>query len=657
MRIDTDHGHWAAHSEDGSTWSSPVFHPLDPGDDWLPANKWPSRGWSAVSIAKSLKGDKSEIADSIRGGLAQIKDQIAQAKAAAGLGGRVYQYGISAVYDEELVVSQMLAGHRYQNELIAIERDRRAKRTELQLPYLRPGLDERLAEIEEQIEALRSEAKRANSRERSKQAGDKKALNAAMKPLKAERKELFAERKEALKAIRESEELQAAFAEADAEADGRVKTARATTEAYWGTYLLAEAAVQAAKKKPELRFHRWDGSGSVAVQIQGGMTAGEVFGDDNRVRIAPVDPVAWDERAPRGERRRACRTTLSLRVGSDGRDPVWARFRLHMHRPLPEDAQIKWVKVHRQRVGSGYRWLCDITVICRSDKPATRGGEAAIDLGWRLVPGGMRVATLVAREPNVGQIPLATEYLVLPQDILDRLRKVEDLQSIRKKAFNAQALLLKAWIDAQEEVPEWLSEATRYLPQWKAPGKLARVALDWRERRFEGDADAYERLEAWRKQDKHLWDWESNLRDKVLRRRREIYRVWAKSVCERYEKLVVEKLDLRAFDRRKPVEADDGADAAAREHRRDAALSTLRLALKEAAAARKVEIIERDPAWTTRACSACGVVDETWDPAAAIRHSCPGCGVEWDQDVNAALNLLNASGDVMPETPEVLAPV
>lgn len=115
MRVDNGYGHWAAHSEDGTTWSSPVFHPADPSTEWLPANKWPGRGWSAVSVAKALKGNKSALADAVRSGLAQIKDQIARAKADAGLGGKVYQYGISAVYDEELVVSQMLAGHRYQS--------------------------------------------------------------------------------------------------------------------------------------------------------------------------------------------------------------------------------------------------------------------------------------------------------------------------------------------------------------------------------------------------------------------------------------------------------------------------------------------------------------------------------------------------------------
>lgn len=653
MRVETDYGYWAT-EEDGDSWSSPKFFP-DASTAAEVALPRPEQGWSAVSLMKAVKGDKGPFAAAVRAALTQIKDQISAAKSEAGLGGKVYQYGISAIYDEELVVSQMLAGHRYQNELVAIERDRREKLIELQLPFLRAGLDERLAELEEQIDALRSEAKRANSRERSKQAGDKKALNAALRPLKEEKKGLFAERKQALKAIRESEELQAAFAECDREAEQKVRDARAATAAFWGTYLLAEAAVKAAKSKPELRFHRWDGSGTVAVQIQGGMTASEVFGDDSRVRIEPVDPVAWDDRAPRGDRRRACRTTLSLRVGSEGRDPVWARFRMHMHRPLPEGAQVKWVKVHRQRVGSGFRWLCDITVICKSDKPATVGPEAAIDWGWRLVPGGLRVATLVERDRQDPLMPLATEYFVLPQTILDRLRKVEDLQSIRKKSFNAQVLLLQAWLNERKELPEWILEATEHIHAWKAPGRLARVALEWREKRFDGDAEAYERLEAWRKQDKHLWDWEANLRDKVLRRRREIYRGWAKRICERYQRISVEKLDLREFDRLKPVEMDDGSDAGARKYRRDAALSVLRLALKDAAAARKVEIVERDPAWTTRACSACGVVDETWDPASQIRHRCPACGVDWDQDVNAAINLLNAG--LAPETPEALATV
>jgi hypothetical protein len=313
--------------------------------------------------------------------------------------------------------------------------------------------------------------------------------------------------------------------------------------------------------------------------------------------------------------------------------------------------------VHRQRVGSGFRWLCDVTVICRSDKPATTGPDAAIDLGWRMVPGGLRVATLVDRTSHDPMAPLATEYLVLPDAVLDRIRKIEDLQSIRKKSFNAQLLLVKTWLDQQEQIPEWLAEATEYLHQWKSERRLAVLTFRWRDQRFEGDAEAYERLEAWRKQDKHLWDWEANLRDKVLRRRREIYRVWAKSICQRYGRIALEKMDLRDFDRRKQVESDDGSDAAARKHRRDPALSTLRLAIKEAAAARKVTVVDCDPAWTTRGCSSCGVVDETWDPKEVIRHRCQACGVEWDQDVNAAINLLRASDEAVGKPWEVLVPV
>src|SRR5882724_4703737 len=42
---------------------------------------------------------------------------------------------------------------------------------------------------------------------------------------------------------------------------------------------------------------------------------------------------------------------------------------------------------------------------------------------------------------------------------------------------------------------------------------------------------------------------------------------------------------------------------------------------------------------TTRECHRCGQLCE-WDQAADLTHTCEHCGATWDQDDNAALNLL-----------------
>ncbi|MGE0493302.1 MAG: zinc ribbon domain-containing protein [Vulcanimicrobiota bacterium] len=558
---------------------------------------------------------------------------------------KIYEYGISAVYDGEAVEAQMLAGHRYRNELVAIERQRREAYSAIMAEHVaREGdLIERLAATEAAIDARRTELKRANAATRSK--GDKAEAQAAIKALREEAKALRGEIREAKARLRENEDVQAQVAEVNEAAAQAVRDARAATPTFWGTYLHFEAAVQAAKKKPTPpKFHRWDGSGVVSVQIQGHMTTEEVYGQDTRVRVEPVDPRAWDDSVPRGERTRLCRTTLSLRIGSQGRDPIWARFRLHVHRPLPP-GRVKWVKVFRRRIASNYRWVAQFTVDEQPQHlPAAKWGPVAIDLGWRIVDGGLRVATAV---DEAGQV----DYLILPDAILDRIRRVDSLRAIRDRNFNEARDLLAGWLKTTREVPEWLLETCEHVAQWRSINRLAGLVLRWADNRFPGDEEIFAQLEAWRcwAGDKHLWHWEANLRDKVLRRRRDLYRCWAKRIAETYGTVILEAFDLRQLQRHAAPEDEKGESQAHRLNQRVAAVSELREALEYAVKRQGGEVVKLNPAWSTKACHNCGVIAEGWDPGRQVRHQCSHCGAAWDQDVNACRNLLRGSSVEMVE--------
>jgi len=488
---------------------------------------------------------------------------------------RIYEYGCRPYpADEEAVVAQILAGHRYRNELVAIERRRRDAYAALMAEHIaREGdLLEQLAKVEAEIEERRQAIRQANSASRTK--GDKRDAAKAVKELRGRASKLRYDIREAKRRLREDESVQANIEAINEVANAEVKAARAATEAFWGTYLHAEAAVQAAKKKPTPpRFHQWDGSGCIAVQLQGVMETPDLFRADTRVRVDPPDPAAWYAKGlTEGQRKWLSETTLWMRIGSEGRAPVWARFDMPMHRPLPP-GRIRWVKVFRRRVGSKFHWVAQFTVEENIPPlPIAKWGRCAIDVGWRVVDGGLRVATLLDEAGHV-------DYLILPDAILDRLRKVADLGSIRGKSFNAAQKTLSAWLKSQSYLPEWLTEKTEHLAQWRSQSKLAALAIAWRSERFEGDEDAFEALEAWRKQDKHLWDWEANLRDKVLRRRRDLYRCWAKRVAETYQHVLIEDFDLRKVAQRKPAEEDIGGDEAARVYRTAAAISELREAM------------------------------------------------------------------------------
>jgi hypothetical protein len=245
--------------------------------------------------------------------------------------------------------------------------------------------------------------------------------------------------------------------------------------------------------------------------------------------------------------------------------------------------------------------------------------------------GSLRVARWKGSDGAEGE-------LALPSGWLAEMKKVEDLRSIRDKNFDAIRDRLSGWIDRQgcAAVPKWLWDETRTLPQWRSQARLAALAIRWRTARFDGDHEIFEAVEAWRRRDKHLYEYEANLRDQLIRNREDRYRNFAAEMRRRYHTAVIERLDLRDFAELPPVEGDS-PDGALREHNRDACLSFLIRSLKESVA----ELIQVPANNTTRACHNCSSLED-WDRK-ILMHTCSKCGTTYDQDMNAAINLLRAA--------------
>lgn len=408
---------------------------------------------------------------------------------------------------------------------------------------------------------------------------------------------------------------------ADAEADVAVKLARASCGVYWGSYLLVEDAVQRAKKSGGvLHFARWDGSGTIGVQLQGGLKVAELMkNEDSRLRLEGE-----------GKYRR-----VWIRVGSEGRAPIWAVFPFKYHRDLPPDAIMKWARVHAHRVGTHTRWSVQFVLDnAPNTLPAPTRGAIAIDVGWRRVEEGLRVATWVDDEGRSGT-------LVLPEQLEDRMAKIESLRAIRDSNFNVARDFLK---DHKARVPALLQDRLVGLHAWKAPGRLAALMIAWRTQREAGDEDVFDHLEGWRKQDKHLLEWEANQRENVLAARRDLYRTFAKHVVGQYSRIIIEALDLRDFAEKptKDEPKDTPIQANARPNRHFAALSTLITTMKDVAVRSGADLIEAEPAWTTQTCHVCQA-PAPFDAATQLTHTCTACNATWDQDLNAAHNLLRAA--------------
>jgi hypothetical protein len=540
---------------------------------------------------------------------------------------RIYEYGLlPPTLNEQLVEDQMRAGHRYRNALVEIERERRERVAAVMTGHVdtEPLADE-IATLSEERERLRLQIRkhRATTRSRSEAAEDR----ARVRDLGARLKDLRAQLRAAKATIAADPEIQAKLAEIEKWSRNRVKEERARCGAYWGTYLLAEAAAdQARKSKTPPRFARWTGEGRVSVQLQGGMEIDELA-TDTRLQIH----MASDHRTGR---RAGTRRKLRLRIGSDGRAPIWAEWPMIMHRPLPEGSRIKTATVQRRRRDCRtWDWRVQILVDIPdgSARSAPDGGAVALNLGWAQVEGGIRAGYVRGTDGRAREV-------VLPRSIIDRIEKSESIRSIRDRALDAMQPALIEAIGAIAGPPQDLVERCEHMHAWRSPARFAALARWWRERRFDGDAEAYDILESWRYRDEHLQRYEAGLLRGALGHRREVYRTLAAELARTYRMLVVDDTDLRAMQRSPAPESERTEIDVAKRNQRHAAGSELRAALVSAFGERRTVVLPAQD--VTRRCHECGSIEQ-WDRAASGRlHTCSQCGVQWDQDDNACRNLL-----------------
>lgn len=581
---------------------------------------------------------------------------------------RNFEYGLrEPTVNSALVHDQMRLAHRYRNVLVEIERERRdAVRVIMAAhPDLAP-LEARMAVLVAAKDAAREVI--MSARKVARKRAETPEQRAEVRRLSGEVRALREDLRAAKKVLAQDVGLRAAMDAATERANQRVRDARALCGVYWGTYLLQEAdANQARMERTPPRFQRWEGEGRVSAQLQHGLSADNLWGNDTRVRVAQPAPAAFDPGVRRGDRLRAMRTMLKLRVGSEGRAPVWAEWPMIMHRPLPPGSSIKVVTVHRRRRDCRrWNWHVVMTVDVPETalRPAPSSGVVALNLGFCKRPDGtIRVGYLVGDDGH-------EEEVCVPMRVLTGLDKANAIRSVRDKNMDAMRAALTAWLPALDELHQklvaliteslggardafkwlgrylewggdrlaWLRYQSSHVHAWRSADRFRRLAFAWRERRFAGDNAGYELLEAWRYRDEHLERYETGLRDTTLRNRREGYRLVAARIAKRYRVLVVDDTKLSEFQRSPAPESETPELAAVKYQQRVAAGSILRRSMVDAFSASRVVV--HPAAHMTARCSACGVSDE-WNRATpARRHMCTGCGAEWDLDANNCQNHL-----------------
>jgi putative transposase-like DNA-binding protein len=450
------------------------------------------------------------------------------------------------------------------------------------------------------------------------------ALRALLARVKSNRRERVARSKAALKILQEERAEQA-------------KLAQRNSGLYWCNYddvrhAYETARVRVLKEGTELRDHQWNGAGRVSVRFQRGLPVATAFTRRGlRLQIDPLPEEAWTSPV-RATRRKLSRTTVRIRVASTPGEqlPIWLEIPVVIHRPLPREGTIRSAALIRERLAISWRYRFLITVACpnRSVPEFAERPDIALDLGWRLTPRGLRVAFWVDTHDGRGEV-------VVPASDVAEFSKVGDLWSTADKHFTETRCAVLAWRSGNP-VPNAMLPYFEEVAKSHSPRSLLLLVEAWLSEPSGSDSEILARLVEWKRKHVHLWTWAANLRDQLTRRRRELFRRFAASLVKKYGTIFVERFDLRWFSKCPPAETPripiDG------KYRVIAAPGILRQSIANACRQSGVRFERVTAINTTKQCHCCGRIEE-WSAARELVHKC-SCGAAWDQDYNAAVQIL-----------------
>jgi hypothetical protein len=390
----------------------------------------------------------------------------------------------------------------------------------------------------------------------------------------------------------------------------------------WGTYNAivdrhrrsAQLVISARTRgePAEHRFRRFDGSGTVHVQVQRDKHGARRSGV---WELAPARPRhEWTGRparhsttTARGGRQPA---TLCLTVRArHQRGVLTVELPVICHRPLPPGADVSDVEVTCRMVAGQPRLSVQLTCLIPVPAPVVAGSVVAVKLHWdhrgdgwlraariatsgtRLPPAPPDVAPLlrIDSDGRAADLHYHPEWArLLDRDAGIRSIRDRDLDVLRDRILTSPAIEVIAGI------------AGGRVDRWRAPRRFIRLGqaiTGWLEthpgERAAGElGDVRDAIETWRHRDRHLWAFEAHERDQVIARRRDAWRKVAAWLCAGARQVVVEDVDHAGLRRVAPVGVEDTEQS---RHGRAQAVRVapyeLRQAVENAARRRGIEIV------------------------------------------------------------------
>jgi Putative transposase DNA-binding domain len=571
---------------------------------------------------------------------------------------KVYKFGLLDPVSgwDKTAIDVLFLRNKLWNNLVALEHEKRQAYRNLLL-----DTDTELAAVQARLDAIevekvslttRKNALRAKARSRQVDTAE---IDQEIKKLLEERKALGEQAKD----LRERVKIEVKPLAAELDKQRYEKTKQLTKESglWWCNSETVMAAygvgrVKAMKEQTELRFHSFDGTGKYAVRRTGGFSLNDVMtGKLSFVSIQALPLAKFDGFSERSQRSRARHHLTMIVLPAISEDGTKIRHEVTwpiiLHRSLPDDYLIKYIHVQRKRVGDCFEWTCSITVdtpeVLKTMLAHPSISVCGIDLGFRQIKNDLRIATLADSSGGL-------RYYTIGKDWLDSMNYVEAIQSDLSETANSVWAQLRLILTELLEYPEPLRE--RITGMLKAGAKIPIRAMRAMHQTLSNEPslipDALALLDGWQKRIKRRTKEMYDLRNKLINRRKNIYRNIACEIARDYS--LVRIANLRLKDMAK-VKRSDGSDTKltdiARKNRNRAALAELTLYIQQACIKNGVAVEKIDTTYMTRTCSQCGHLNpaDTGD----LQLSCEGCGALYDQDDNAAKNYLNGRHDQMAE--------
>jgi hypothetical protein len=326
---------------------------------------------------------------------------------------------------------------------------------------------------------------------------------------------------------------------------------------------------------------------------------------------------------------------LSINLGTVHR-PDYFSVPVTLHRMPPADAKIVELAVVRKRTANKWKWFVNFTVKHSETfkKAVTGNGVAALDFGWRTFGTGKHMLTWAGDDGAHG-------HAVMDESFIKALEKVNDIKSIRDRAFNDIVTKVKEFkaTDVFEAASGQFKEQVAYCHSWKSPISLIRALRGWVNSRFPGDEALFNAVKEWYWEDEqHLYTYQEHLRSRLQRCRQHFQRNLVSDLRRMgYGTVILDNIDLARLQQDKDiVKAEDSCKTWSTWGKNACCHSELKLSFKNSG---MVVVDDKPAGYTSRECPHCGHINKDSE---ATFIECHSCGERVHRDLLACWNLLQS---------------